>query len=693
MTLERGDDGRWQVRGLPASRRRRPLEPSKGWANCRWSMAAHGARASRASSDVPRIDLRLRVDAPACACEPGLDAGGCIPGPRGAGLRSGPWRRASWASLREGDLEAWSALRVAGVAPVSGTGSVSAWATLEGHRVTAVTAEAALDGVHLATATASANGSHAFGRIDARARWTALKGGWRFDAPRLRFGAGAEAQVLDGLVVAGGDRVAVLADQVDAGGLLALASLDARMPAGLRDWVRRASPDAVLRQLEVVGVRGGPLRATVNVEDLRIAANGNVPGIAGLSGRLAGDAEGFAFTLDPAADVVFDWPQASVRRTRWNWAARWRVGAKACDGTWVPAASGSTARLRRGCSRGAAVPGRRSRPVVDLALEVDRVALPWPGVLGAQRDVAQGDRMADAALVGGHVDGARALLAGDLDDWPFRGDGGGAATGVFKAEARLDQAEVRFQPGWPSAARVDGTAVFANDGFQVVAATELAGIPIPEVSASVDHYVGGTLQVAAAADTDAAPLLTLLRRSPLHAEHGETLDALRAKGRVGHLRIGDAVAAERPGDAVGDVPCADDAGRHPVGCRLRRRAGLRALRSAGFTADDLQVVRDASRPPRSARGAGTCAMARMRLRARWPSPCRRATWSRGRHSSHGLSAHGGSIAMDVSVAIPRAARGAAETAGRLELRSTLVGRGSRCHASGQASAQALPAGS
>ena len=38
-----------------------------------------------------------------------------------------------------------------------------------------------------------------------RARWRAIPGGWRLDAPQLRIGTGAHAQVLDGLVLAGGE--------------------------------------------------------------------------------------------------------------------------------------------------------------------------------------------------------------------------------------------------------------------------------------------------------------------------------------------------------------------------------------------------------------------------------------------------------------------------------------------------------
>ncbi len=682
LTLERHDDGRWQVRGLPGQQAGGdPLEALEGLGELQ---VVDGRLTILAPSldmeaTLPRIDLRLRVDdARVRVATRAWMREGESPVRAVLDFDRSRGNGRAWATLREGDLAAWSALRVAGVAPVSGTGSLSAWATLEGHRVTAVTTEATLEAVRVATAAVGGE-PHAFGRIDARARWTALDAGWRFDAPRLRFGAGAEAQVLDGLVVAGGERIAVLADQVDAGGLLALAALDARMPAGLRDWVRRAEPDAVLRRLELAGLRGGPLRASATVEDLRIAAVGDAPGMSGLSGRLEGDATGFAFTLEPDAEVAFDWPTGfgapHLLRLRgtvagWREGTGWHVGTGGLriDGTDYGADARGTLAFQ----------GDGSRPAIDLALQLDRVAVPVARRFWVRNAMSpKAIEWLDAALVGGHVEGGRALLSGDLDDWPFRGSGGGAAAGVFRAEARLDQAVVRFQPGWPPAERVDGTAVFLADGFEVIAATELAGIAVPRVRASIDHYGGGTLSVDAAADTDAARLLALLRRSPLHREHGETLDALRARGPVSAtFALAMRMRAGEPASLSGDVrlrgaTLADTRWDLAFGdVRGSARYG-----GEGFTADGLQVVRD-GQPGRLDLRAGAghvrdrdnalegglaMALSSRDLVQRAPQLAWLGPYMQGRSP------------WTVSVAVPRAAGRGTDTAGRLELRSSLVG--------------------
>src|SRR5690606_20876722 len=119
---------------------------------------------------------------------------------------------------------------------------------------------------------------------------------WRFDAPRLSFGAGAEAQALDGLLVAGGRRKALVAERIDAGALLMLASLSPEMPAELAAWLGEARPSAVLHGVELVGGPSGQLRAQARIEDFGFGVRGAAPGLSGLSGSLRGDAGALVFT-------------------------------------------------------------------------------------------------------------------------------------------------------------------------------------------------------------------------------------------------------------------------------------------------------------------------------------------------------------------------------------------------------------
>src|SRR3546814_1265768 len=77
----------------------------------------------------------------------------------------------------------------------------------------------------------------------------------------------------------------------------------------ISDWSSDVcSSDLVLHDVAAAGVRGGALTAHARIEGLGFAAQGDAPGISGLSGVLDGDAEGLSFKFDPQATLRFDWP-------------------------------------------------------------------------------------------------------------------------------------------------------------------------------------------------------------------------------------------------------------------------------------------------------------------------------------------------------------------------------------------------
>lgn len=546
LTLQRGDDGRWQVRGLPGQQKpgSDPLSALEGLGE----LQVIGGKLSVIAPSIgiettlPRVDLRLRVegDRVRVATRAWMRKNASpLDGALDFDRRRGDGR--AWVALRRADLAAWSALRIAGIAPAAGSGRLSAWADLRGHRITTVTLQSVLDNVRLAGTpidTADARPGrrphHDFGRIDASARWQAIEGGWRFDAPRLRVGSGADVLVLDELVVAGGARHALLADRIDAGPLLALAALSDRTPLALRRWLHDTVPGAVLHDVEIAGRRDGPLRVQARVENFRFRAVKDAPGIAGLGGRLRGDADGFAFAFDPQSRFVLDWPRGFGAPHRvalrgevsgWRTGEGWQVATPALriDG------EGYGADVRGGMM----FQGDGTRPVAALAFELDESATPIAKrFLVRNRMPAATVKWLDAALLGGHVRNGRAIVAGDLDDWPFRGDARKPAAGLFQAEVDLAGAVVKFQPEWPAAEHMDAHVVFIADGFRVAGKTMLAEVAIPSFEGGVERFGRAELAVRANADSDAGKLLALLRQSPLRKDHDETMRNLTAAGPV-----------------------------------------------------------------------------------------------------------------------------------------------------------------
>ena len=317
LTLERSDDGRWNVRGLPGQQQPGgdPFEALEGLGE----LQVIGGKLAVIAPDLqidarlPRVDVRLRVDGDRVragvrawmqAKSTPLQAAFDFNRKRGDGK--------AYAAAKQVDLAAWSPLlHVAGVTADGGRGDAQVWAQLRAHRIAMVTVDAALDAVTLRGAVLP-DGTiprNRFEQLQARARWRLVHDGWRLDAQRLRIGDGQQAQTLDGLVVAGGARHALLAQRIDAGPLLAVAALSDAMAPALRHWIVTTRPHAIGSNIEVTGTRNGRLQARGRIAALGFDAVGSAPGISGLGGDLQGDSAGFTFVFDPKAPFRFDWPR------------------------------------------------------------------------------------------------------------------------------------------------------------------------------------------------------------------------------------------------------------------------------------------------------------------------------------------------------------------------------------------------
>ncbi|RNF86356.1 YhdP family protein [Montanilutibacter psychrotolerans] len=615
LTLERLDDGRWQVRGLPGQQQKGgdPFAALEGLGELQviGGKLAVVAPALDIDTHIPRIDVRLRVDGhrvragvrawPRGDARP-VDAMLDLDRKRGDGR--------AYAGARDADLATWTALpRLAGVSVVSGTGRAEAWAQLRGHRVATLTVDAQLEDVALRAATPIAGklGEVRFPRVQARSRWQTVSGGWRVDAPTLRIGEGAQQQVLDGLALAGGQRYALRADRIDAGPLLAVAALSDRLPDGLRGWLQATRPDVQLQRIELAGHRSGAMHASARIDALSFASVGDAPGLSGLAGDIDGDANGFSLKLDPQAAFRFDWPSGfgvphparlDGTVTGWREGAGWRIATPSLriDG-------GSFGARARG---GLWWQGDGSRPWIDIAAEIDKTHLPVAkGFWIRHRMPPKVVEWLDRALVDGYVQNGRALVSGDLDDWPFRD-----RNGRFEATAHIGAATLKFQPDWPAVEGVEADASFIADGFTVVGKAtgsvgRLGEVAISELTAGIDHYNDGTLTVQAKGAGDAAQLLTVLRQSPLQADHAQTLDNLTASGAA-NVGFAMALPLKRGGQlAIDGSVDLHDAKLADARWKLAfdQVTGHAAYSRGGFGAEHLQV-RHEGQPGRLSLRAG-----------------------------------------------------------------------------------------
>lgn len=452
-------------------------------------------------------------------------------------------------------------------------------------------AEASRSGIDGASGKTPPPARVEFEHVEALAHYRLTDNGWRLDASRLRIGSGAQVQTLDGLAVAGGERYALRADRIDAGPLIAVAALSDALPERLRRWFETAKPRVALSAIAVNGHRDGPMFASARIDALGFDPVGHSPGLQGLAGTFQADADGFAFDLDPNAPMRFDWPSGfGVPHTvklvgsvgGWREGAGWRVGTTALriDG-------GDFGLRARG---GMWWQGDGSRPWIDIAADLDPTRLPVAKGFWVRSQMSQ--RLLnwlDTALVAGTLTDAHAVVSGDLDDWPFNRN-----NGLFYAGGKLRGATVKFQPDWPAVEGLDADIAFVGDGFSVEGGGKIAGVGVRKVQSGIERYHDGVLYVKAETDAEAGQLLSLLRQSPLHEEHADTLDHLRASGPAAvafdmqlALREGGRTTL-KGGVDLADAKLADP--RWKVA--FEQVSGHADFSRAGFAAENLSVLHD-----------------------------------------------------------------------------------------------------
>jgi uncharacterized protein YhdP len=629
LTLEHASDGRWSIRGLPGQQQPGgdPFDALEGLGE----LQVIGGKLAVIAPDLgidehlPRVDVRLRVDghrvragarawaqAGKSPIETVLDFD-----------RVGGDGRAYFAA-KHADLRVWSPLlHGAGVTVESGNGRAEAWAELRSHRITAVTVDALLDALQLRGAPLPSpqgvleSSRNLFQHVEAHARWQQVAGGWRLDAPMLRIGTGKQAQTLDGLVVAGGQRFALLADRVDAAPLFAVLALSDRIAPELRRWLLATRPEAILRNIVVAGNRDGAMRAGGNVDALGFAAVGDALGMSGVAGELRGDDRGFNFVFDPGKQLRLDWPRGfGVPHvvTLQGQVAGWRE-----DGGWHVATPGLRivdTGLGASVRGGLWFQGDGSRPRIDLAVQLDDMPLTaaknfWIHHLMSPATL----RWLDMALLSGQLRDGRVLIAGDLDDWPFQGEdaaapealnGKGVALkapspkdtahkGVFKATARIENAVLKFNADWPAIDHVDAEIAFADDGFTVGGKGVLAGVGVRRFDAGIPHFDKAELTVQAQGGGDASKLLSLLKQSPLHKSYGDTIDNIDASGLAAvtfglDLPLHDGGGASKLGGTVALVGASLAEKRWKISFSDVR--GRAEYGTNGFAADKLAVMHE-----------------------------------------------------------------------------------------------------
>lgn len=550
LTLKRRADGVWEVRGLPGQQTADadPLSTLEHLGELQVVQAKLRVQAPELGLDlrIPRIDVRLQVAG--ARVRIGARAwlrDGAVPLAVSADFDRKRGDGRVYANAQQLQLHDLSTLPIpGGVRPAAGDGKLQAWMEVRGHRVVGVQATVAVR--DLAVTPAPLPGTptsvQTLGAFELNAAWSGSASDWRLHIDRLRIGSGASAQQLNQVAVAGGRHYGLHAQRVDAAPLLQLAALSDVLSPQLRHWLHHAKPGGVLEAVNVAGVRGQRLQVAAHVQGFRFDPVVDAPGMRGVSGWLQGDAEGLRFRFDPTAQVAFDWPAGFgvVHTVKLDGeAVMWRDDAGWTAHTPGLAIDGTQLHLRaRG---GIGFQNDGTHPHLDIAADIGEVPITfargfWIHHLMPKATV----QWLDDALQGGSLRNIHAIVAGDLDDWPFRNESGMAGAGVFRADAQIANGRVKFQPDWPAAEHMNADVSFVADGFTVVGSAVIAGVRVPMLKAGIASFHRAELTVDAATAGDAGGFLNLLQHSPLRARYGEVMDHLQAAGPAQatfHMRL------------------------------------------------------------------------------------------------------------------------------------------------------------
>jgi uncharacterized protein (TIGR02099 family) len=536
LRLEQGEDRRWRLVGLPGQQQADPLETLEGFGELQIEKARLAIRAPRHKLDLmlPRVDLRIRVG------EKRLKAGASIWADTGsapmhvaADLVRGDYEGVLWAGGEQLRLADWSPLLAdTGVRATGGSGRFGVWALIDDQKISRLTVETDLTGIELASADALARADGSarpvragFERLQALARWDLRGDRWHVQAPQLRFRRAGKDASLDGLRLDGGEMLRLGAGTLDLAPLASLLALSPRLPAKLRAWLDASNPRAVLHEVALQRDKSGGLRGRVRVTDFAMDPVGSTPGLSGLGAALSFDGEGGIARL-ANAPVRLEWRGAFREPVDmhldgslgwWREPSGWQVGGSGLR--VVGNDFSANLRVQIGFQPD-------SKPRLDLAADLGPASFAtakkfWPRHVMPATTV----RWLDDALVSGRVEDARAVFAGDLDDWPFRNH-----TGVFDARARIRDATLRFSPDWPAAEHLDADVAFDGPGFTVAGTAALGGNPVTRVEGGIAEFKAPLLVLDIDADSRAETLRTLLLASPMQKTYGEHLRAATAKG-------------------------------------------------------------------------------------------------------------------------------------------------------------------
>ena len=453
---------------------------------------------------------------------------------RGSDLRN-------WAGTLYLDTEALQLDAVRHLLPdmpllVSGTADLELWVGVRALHAEWGSGAFTLHSLHLENATPDAQ-AFSVDSLNSRFQWKAVDEHWqaRLYGLELRredniVWPATDVQMTIGtgsaLTVSGGATLVVLEEVQAMLPLLPWIDVDAMA------MIDRLQPQGLLRHAEfdfsLVDGAAPAFSARATIENLQIAANGGLPGVTGLSGRIEGNLQSGYLRLDSSRaelhmpkvfPAALDIAQLSGV-VHWDrYADMFRIESQRLQLESGPLSLATRWQLDW--------PYAQSAPWLDMQVELDEfpmtdVAHYLPEKVMPPKAV----KWLKQAFQEGTVSDARMLLQGRLNQMPF--DHG---EGRFEARFNFRDAVLDYHPTWGQIDELDGSALFTGRSMEITGTRgRIQDSPVRRVVARIADLKKPLLEIRGTAGGTLAGMLEYTATSPLGKRFGGIVRSLDSSG-------------------------------------------------------------------------------------------------------------------------------------------------------------------
>lgn len=348
-------------------------------------------------------------------------------------------------------------------------------------------------------------------------------------------------------------------DLADAG-RLALAS--GLLPATLQDEIKKINPQGELNHLKIYltgAMDAAHIQLEMQFSELQTSPWQNFPGVDGLTGSVNWNGKEGTFILN-ATHAGLNYPSIFLTPLQFEQLSgkvHWYQDEK---NIWQVNASGLRAA------------NKDINLSADLNLNFPAAGLPNIK-LSANFDLLNASQIThylplkvleaeltdwlQHAFLGGRVESGKAVVEGNLADYPYE-----SGNGTFTVGGVLKDVDFLYAAGWPAIQKANGRLAFSGVSMTVdIDSAELLGVPItsakgviPSLSASVPSI----LEVQASLSTDFSDAMHFINESPLRDTLGKDMAGLEVTGAM-QLKLGLSVPLDKPFDTQvqGDVTVSD----------------------------------------------------------------------------------------------------------------------------------------